>query len=55
MAFKHNKGRWKLKNYAKRVLCKADFEVFWAQKEVVGATKWVPGTLDSEHKCLFII
>ena len=32
-------GRWNLKKYAKRVLFKTDFAVFWAQKEVVEATK----------------
>ena len=38
MAIKYNMGRWNLKKYAKRVLFKADFAVFWAQKEVVEAT-----------------
>ena len=41
MAIKHSTGWWNLKRYAKRVLSKADFAVFWAQKEVVEATTWV--------------
>ena len=41
MPIKHNTGRWN----AKRVLFKADFAVFWAQKEVVEATSQVPNTL----------
>ena len=39
MAIKHStgggRGRWNLKKYAKRVLFKANFAVFWAQKEVL--------------------
>ena len=38
----------------KRVLFKADY-VFWTQKGVVGATKWVQNTLDGDQRCLFII
>ena len=45
MAIKHNSGRWNLKKDAKRVLFKADFAVFWAQKEVIEATSVVKKTL----------
>ena len=41
MAIKHGTRRCDSKRYAKRVLFKADFAVFWAQKEVVGRTTWV--------------
>ena len=55
MAFQHNKRRWNLKKYAKRLLFKANFAVFWAQKEVVGATTWVQNTLHGDQTCLLII
>ena len=35
MAIKHNTIGWNSKKYAKRVLFKANFAVFWAQKEAV--------------------
>ena len=44
-----------LEKVFKRVLFKADFVVFWAQKEVVEATKRVQNTLDSDQRCLPII
>ena len=37
------------------MLFKADFAVFWAQKEVVEATNLVQKTLDGNQRCLFII
>ena len=43
------------KNKCKRVLFKANFAVFWAQKEVVWASKWLQNTLDGDLRCLFII
>ena len=44
MPIKHGARRCNLKRYAKRVLFKADFAVFWAQKEVAEARNWVPNT-----------
>ena len=41
MAKKHITRTYNLKNYAKRVLFKADFAVFWTHKEVGGRTTWV--------------
>ena len=47
--------KWNLKKYAKSVLFKADFAVFWAPKAVVEATTWVQNTLDGGQTCLIII
>ena len=55
MAMKHGTGRCDLKRYAKRVLFKADFAVFWAQKEAVEAPNRVHNTLNDDERCLFII
>ena len=55
MAIKHNTGSWDLKKYAKRVFLKASFAVFWAEKEIVGATDWVQNPLDGNLRHLFII
>ena len=44
-----------MKRYAKRVLFKADFAVFWAQKEVAEARNGVHNTLNHDERCLFII
>ena len=55
MALKHNVERWKLRKYAERVLFRADFAVFWAQKEVIEPTTWVQHPADSDQRCLFII
>ena len=41
MALKHNKRRWHLTTYAKKLLFKADFAVFWPPKGVVEPTTWV--------------
>ena len=47
MAIKHNIRRWDLKKYAKKkVFFKADFVVYWAQKEVVEPTNLVQNPLD---------
>ena len=45
---KKSTGGWNLTKYAKRVLFKASFAVFWAQKEVVDATIRVQNTLDGD-------
>ena len=55
MAIKHTTGRWKLKKYAKMVLFKVDFVVFWAPKEGFWATIWVQNTLDNDQTCLFVM
>ena len=55
MAIKHGTRRCDLKRYAKRVLFKADFAVFWAQKEVVEAPNRVHHTLNDDERCLLII
>ena len=52
MPIKHGTRRCNLKRYAKRVHFKADFAVFWAQKEVVEAPIRAQNTL---NRCLFII
>ena len=52
---KHDTRRWNLKKCAKRVFFKADFAVFWAQKEVAEALNWMQNTLDTDQRCLFII
>ena len=55
MPIKHGTRRCNLKRYAKRVLFKADFVVFWAQKELVEARNRVHNTLNHDERCLFII
>ena len=55
MAMKHTAGRWNLKRYAKRVLFKTYFALFWAQKGVIGATNQVHNTLNGDQKCFFTI
>ena len=52
---KRSTRRCNLKKYAKRVLFKADFAVFWAQKELVEAPNWAQNTLNHDERCLFII
>ena len=52
MAVKHSTRGWNCKKYAKQVLVKADLAVFWAQKEVVEPTTWVPNSLDGDQGCL---
>ena len=42
--------RWNLKRYAKGLLFKVDFAVFWAPKEIVGGTKWVQNTVDDNQR-----
>ena len=55
MPIKHGMRRCNLKKYAKRVLFKADFAVFSAQKELVEAPNRAQNTLNHDEKCLFII
>ena len=52
MPIKHGTRRCNLKQYAKRVLFKANFAVFRAQKEVAEAPSLAQNTL---NRCLFII
>ena len=55
MPIKHGTRTCNLKKYAKRVVFKADFAVFWAEKEVVEAGDRVHNTLNDDERCLFII
>ena len=55
MPIKHGTRRCNLKRYAKRVLFKSDFAVFWAQKEAAEARNRVHNTLNHDERCLFII
>ena len=55
MAVKHGTRRCNLKKYGQRVLFKADFAVFRAQKEVVEAPNCVHNTLNDDQRCLFMI
>ena len=55
MPIQHGMRRCNLKKYAKRVFFKADFAVFWAQKQVVKAPNRAQKTLNHDERCLFII
>ena len=55
MPIKHGTGRCNLKKYAKRVLFKTNFAVFWAEKEVVEAPNRAQNTLNHDERCLFIV
>ena len=55
MVVKHNTSWWNLKKYAKKLLFKASFGAFGAQKEVVEPTNLVLNPRDSDQRCLFII
>ena len=50
MPIKHGTGRCNLKKYAKRVLFKTDFAVFWAEKEVLEAPNRAQSTLRGSLK-----
>ena len=55
MPMNHSTRRCNLKRYAKRVLFKANFAVFWAIKALVEARNWAQIRLSHDERCLFII